>query len=493
MKFKRRITSSSFKSDVAVSFAGAFISRLIVFLSLPLLTQIYSPTEYGIWPLLLVSASFLIPLATLRYEIAIILPRSENKAIHLLWAILISTSLVVVLSSLIFLNFKEFMAELFNLPSEQQPLIVLVSAIVLFSALQQTFQAWLVRKKAFALIAASQIVQVLIMIMLALVLPKFFTASASTLVFASLAGLFAAALINVFSSLQNNFRLFPKRISLRAIKKISANYKVYPFYMVPYALSAGLTERVFQIALAGIFSISSLGMYFVARQLVFTPMSVFTTAIRQVFFSHISGSTDKSAHRKIISKLLKLIASFQMPLMAFGLVFAPKLIDIIIGSKWENVGDFIFWLIIPASVLMHTAWLDRVYDVYGRQRFAVVLQLTSDFVLLSLIALVFWFKFNVNMSVAILSLGIAIYNIIWLWITLGLVDFSLKYRAKFLFLAFIVFIVFLGIFLSISAYFSFFIAIVLSSIILCGTGVFIGIKGLSGIDILASKPLKKID
>ena len=60
--------------------AGTVIAQLISILSVPVITRMYGPQEYGHLTLFLSTASILIPLATLRIESRLVITENSERA-----------------------------------------------------------------------------------------------------------------------------------------------------------------------------------------------------------------------------------------------------------------------------------------------------------------------------------------------------------------------------------------------------------------------------
>ena len=63
----------SFTGDVLISLGGSGVARLITLASMPFITRLYGASDYGAWVIILTIAGLLLLLATLRYELAVVL------------------------------------------------------------------------------------------------------------------------------------------------------------------------------------------------------------------------------------------------------------------------------------------------------------------------------------------------------------------------------------------------------------------------------------
>lgn len=75
--------SNSFLSDVGKLASGSFFAQLILILTVPFLTRIYAPAEFGLIALFVSITSVLAGISCLCYEFTIMLPKSEKEAANL--------------------------------------------------------------------------------------------------------------------------------------------------------------------------------------------------------------------------------------------------------------------------------------------------------------------------------------------------------------------------------------------------------------------------
>ena len=75
---------------------GAGAAQLIGWMAMPLLTRLYSPEEWGVAGFIISAGSLCAIFSCLRYEIAILLPKTNKQATYIL-------KLCLTLSILIFL------------------------------------------------------------------------------------------------------------------------------------------------------------------------------------------------------------------------------------------------------------------------------------------------------------------------------------------------------------------------------------------------------
>jgi O-antigen/teichoic acid export membrane protein len=73
-----------FSRGIIAILSGTVLSRLIAFAAIPVLSRLFTPSDFGVFALLSMVIAVLGPVATWRYEAAIILPDDEDDAVNLL-------------------------------------------------------------------------------------------------------------------------------------------------------------------------------------------------------------------------------------------------------------------------------------------------------------------------------------------------------------------------------------------------------------------------
>ncbi|WP_241824910.1 lipopolysaccharide biosynthesis protein, partial [Salinivibrio sp. IB872] len=134
------------------------IGQAIPIALIPILTRMFSPTDFGLLALYSAVISILGVVATGRYEIAIMLPEKDEDARALLQAsVLIAMSISTVISIPIFIWNAELATLLGN--EEIAPWLYLVPISVLLKGIYQALTYWNNRHKRFRHTAVSRVSQ----------------------------------------------------------------------------------------------------------------------------------------------------------------------------------------------------------------------------------------------------------------------------------------------------------------------------------------------
>ena len=110
MKIKSSAHINSFFKNVAILVSGASLGQVIIVLSSPIITRLYSPEDFGIFALFSAVLGIVAVVGALRYELAIPLPESENKSkfiVILCFLLMFFLALIIVILEVIYGIFFE--------------------------------------------------------------------------------------------------------------------------------------------------------------------------------------------------------------------------------------------------------------------------------------------------------------------------------------------------------------------------------------------------
>ena len=414
-------SAGGFRNDVVSGTLGVVVAYAIGILSLPLITQFYQPEHIGSWQILLASINLLVPLATLQLDNAVVLERSRSITSQLLAVIVVNATIICIILLVVGLFIGDEMTRFLKFGGTKDVILISVAGLICQVGLL-SLNALIIKQKKFRVQATAKISGALAVPVFAVATLLFFEASSTAYIIASLSGILIQVLLLYRSVGNQQFQRIPGvKKAFHVIKK----YKVYPVYMVPYSLSQAAVWQVTLTSFGILFSTGVVGAYTVARQIVYMPISLLSVGLKQAVFSHAASAPAYDATINAhIRRLLLNIAALAAPFTVFGFFHLPACISLALGEGWDQAGTFSSWILLSAAALMLTSWLDRIFDVYGRQRFAVFLQIFSDLLFLLVLSVCYFMDAGVLATIISLSMFITVYNLIWLYIVLKIMRFE---------------------------------------------------------------------
>lgn len=408
--------------DAAVNVGGAVLSRALLIAALPIITRQFSAEQIGLWPVILSLATMIAPFATLRLEIAV--PMANRPAARVLMRFMGQVTLALAFLTAVLL--VAFPASLRYLTGADIALgeRLMIPVQLMSSAALVIVSAWLIRKRAFAALALSNLGTAVTTVFLLILLPRIFGATTFVLLFSVVSGHLCGTMIATMFARRLRDGTFSLRAHSRRLCAVLRRYAQYPRYALPYSLSAVLVERGLPLVISAFFGLASVGGYFLLRQALFAPVGIVTTAFRQVVFGHAAGHSDAHHIRALFSRVgVPVMVMIPMG-TAFVMVFALGPALAVLGADWVKLEAIAPAMLVHACSLMITAWMDRVFDLKGRQRLALAMQVVSDIVVFAAALILAMSGLSFSNFVVSVSLLAAIYNVIWLVVVYRLIGYD---------------------------------------------------------------------
>jgi O-antigen/teichoic acid export membrane protein len=422
MKFWQRMSQQGgFVRSVSILVGGTAFAHAITALALPILTRLYSPSDFGVLAVFTALLSIISVVACMRFEVAIPIPKQGAVALNLLILSFISTILISIFLITIVLSSPSLIANLLKHP-EITPYLVLLPVGILFSGAYGALQNWYVREKQFSLIARSRVLQS--------------AACASTqigtvgMAIAPL-GLLLGYLLNTGSACLNlGYKLYKelklsqqlKTVSWDSLKETAKEFSRYPKYSTWEALANSAAIQIPILMIATLATGAEAGYLLLAMSVVQAPMALFGTAIGQVYLSHASDEYREGRLGVFTASILGgLIKVGLGPLLMVGSL-SPFVFGPVFGQGWDRAGWLVAWmtpwfimqfLVSPISMALH---------ITGQQRTLFCLQVVG----LVFRVLVVWMAgklLNQSITEAYAISGFLFYSI-YLWLVIRCVKLS---------------------------------------------------------------------
>ena len=358
------ISKNNFLTNLITFSLGAIISQIIVVISSPILTRIYSPEQFGQYGAILSIGIILSTIGTLKYELGIVLPKKEENAYSLFILALASLSVVtviVVLIGLFFFLFSGIMG--WNLSSQQYfffiPLFLICAGI--FNSLIYLNT----RFKTYKLLAYSYIVKSSV-----LVLSQYLF---GLLNFKTM-GLFAGQILSQFIAISTIvIYKINKRTAIKyyLIKKVlkerkliwdnAVKYKNFPVYTAPQSLLNATSSNMPTILLSVLFNPIIAGSYWFCFRILIMPINLMNQSFRKVYYQEAAEKNHTELNLFLYKSTLYLGIISIVPCILVHL-FGEKIFIIIFGHDWLIAGTYAEWVVLwmffvfinsPAVMTLH--------------------------------------------------------------------------------------------------------------------------------------------
>lgn len=383
--------------------AGSGAAKAVGTLSIPIVTRLYTPEQYGLFTLFLSATAMLTPLASLRYSAALPLARREGTAAALLMACLGLLVLSLAVMAGLFGLWSDQLFALASVPS-LAPIWPLLVAAVGTAGLYEILTNWAVRQHGFRSMAKAEVAQSLLGGAL-----KIGLALASMQRIGLLAGHLAA---QFFSSLMLGKVAWQevggriRRLKRRAVWLVLARYADFPKFRLPSQLLLIFSQQAPVFFIGALYGSASAGQLGLALVALAVPLTLIGQTTGQAFYGEIARLGRhkpleiQRITRGVTKRMLLLGLAPTLVLMLAG----PWMFPLFFGARWHDAGLFASILSIYLLAQFVANPLGHVLSVFDRQ----ALFLRFNFVRAVLIAAVFGSAYGLGLSAFI---AIAAYSV----------------------------------------------------------------------------------
>ncbi|MEX0986647.1 MAG: oligosaccharide flippase family protein [Bacteroidales bacterium] len=369
----KMIYRSEFFRNVATLMTGSTIAQLIALAIYPVLTKIYTPDEHGLFSLYMGIIAITGIISTGRYQLAILMPAEDKKAVNLAaLGLLLSIGVgLILLVVVVFL--REQIAGMFKVPGIEKWLWFVPLSTMLIGFFQVSIY-WHNRHKHFRRTAVGNLSQSIVNSGVKLSTSGVVPAGGG-LILGAIAGQIAGAGYFLFSWLRK-FRLHFTGISRAGMKEVAVIYYRFPGFNLPNNLVNSISNSMPVFLIGAYFGAAELGLYSLGFTMIFRPMNLVTNSMEQVFSQRvIKKYTERISIRKDVITLIK--RSFQIGIIPFMLagIFGPLIFRTIFGAEWEVSGRYMQLLIPWFFTAFIANQLTFIPDLFSLQKTAFLLNI----------------------------------------------------------------------------------------------------------------------
>jgi len=335
--FNKLKPKSKFTRNVLTLMTGTTIAQAIPIAISPILTRIYSPEDFGILALYIAIVGFVSIIVTARYEMAIVLPKSDEEAINIVaLSLVIMLSIVIVLFMIIIL-FKEDLLSILNAKSIGN-FLYLIPFSVLAAGLNQIFNYWSNRKQYFKNISSSQISQSITIGASQPLLGYFHIFGG--LIIGNLTGRIIGAFILIDKFVKND-KVYIQDIKREVILEQMKKYKDFPLVNSLHAFGDILKSSGSVMLISSFFGASVLGFYALSLRVLQVPVGIVGSALGQVLYQKftIMYNNGEDLHH-YVKKIVLFLFAISLVVFSFLYFIAPDLFAFVFGEKWRVAGEY---------------------------------------------------------------------------------------------------------------------------------------------------------
>lgn len=384
----KSLRSSRFVMQILTLMSGAIISQLLMLIFVPVITRMYSPSEFGAYSLFLSISNIIGLISSLKYDQAIMLPRSNRSALALVY---LSCGITLITTLIVFSAILLFRSEASNYFTGFDEIIWLLPFGILLTGLNQVFNAFSSRHQFYRKLSSNRITNSILVIgsqiggkaivnnhqKLAVWIKLEFLGKVSTLAIGKL----LADAMTLLSLIYYHFKkktLTQYSVKLKHILLNLRKYDNFPKYQSLTVFFNSTSQSLPILILSWLYSPEIAGFYGLTIRVLQAPITLIAASTREVYYQKASrlfanGDDIYSLYKKSTLGLLKI---FTVPLIVI-LIWGPEIFRLVFGEKWAISGEMsqilIFWF---ACGFINYPSL-TTYSILGLQKIQMRLETAS--------------------------------------------------------------------------------------------------------------------
>ncbi|MBN8442861.1 MAG: oligosaccharide flippase family protein [Thauera sp.] len=339
-KIRRRVgEGGGVASNILVLLLGSVTARAVSLLAIPVLTRLYSPDHFGVLALYTATVALIAPFATLRYHVAIPLPRHDAAAVCLLALVMLTASTITTLVALVILIFGHDLFRVLSIES-LAPYRWLVVLGVASTSIYEVFQYWSLRKKRMARIASTQVMQSLSSVGVKL--------GMGALGYTPI-GLILGQLMQQGGGVVSLARQFaldvarkPRRVDLRRLVLVASRYRGFPALRLPSQFLLVAATQLPLLLAAAMFGTATAGQFSLAFSALAIPVTLVSQTVGSAYYAEIAslGPHRRAEIRALTFGIMKKLALIGVAPVAFLALLGPWFFSVAFGEVWRDAGRF---------------------------------------------------------------------------------------------------------------------------------------------------------
>jgi O-antigen/teichoic acid export membrane protein len=333
--FSKIFERSELLRHSSILISGTTIAQLIPILLQPILRRSFSAEIFGAYSVYLSLVGILVIVCSLKYDVAIILPKKEKEAANVFFLSFFLNIIFNLILFLIIVVWKAKISSYLNLPGNYSNYLLFVPLGTFLFGTYQCINNWLIRKKLYYPVSLNKFIRrsfegVAQVGFKALQIPHF-------LLYGDIIGHISNVVSGIYQIWKNGLSI--KVTSMIKLKYVFSKYSDYPRYnLIPALLnvSSALLPAIF---INKFYSLEIAGYMDLSRMLLTVPVALVSLSLSSILLQRTSekykNNLSVTKELKVISLILLALGIFEISVILF---FGESIFKILFGDKWGFSG-----------------------------------------------------------------------------------------------------------------------------------------------------------
>ncbi len=389
---------NKFIGDSFLMILSSGIAQVILIITTPIITRLYSPTEFGEFTIFSNIAMILIPIINARYDLLIVNTKNDRSA-NILSQISFLISLLILL---ILISIFAISAWLY--PNFILDFIFIIIMLFLVS-LTNIFTNYLNKERKYKVLSLINVFRAGSMALLQIIFGLLALGSLGLIIGFSLS--YIAGITLGYKTFKKHFNIVRDKEETKALFLENKNQLVYS---TPSILLNSLSFSVVVFFIGILYTNTEVGIYGMAIRVLGIPVTIISLGLSKIFMQQANDYyIEHGNFRNLLLKFSSILVIVSIILYVPLYLFSEELVNILLGHSWVDAITVIK-IVIPLFVIrLIVSTVSLSVIVLQKQQLELILQAlfligtTVTFVISKMLNLTFLNFVSINTVVLIVS------------------------------------------------------------------------------------------
>lgn len=419
------VGGTRFLRSALMMLGGVAGAQIINLLAMPVVTRIFPPEALGVHALFVSAAASLTVLATLRLDLAVVLPREQSVAVRIWWLGFYQGLAAALLIGAVALVLGGWINASFAPGVSSAAWVWLLAPMVIASVVTQMGTGLATRQGRFDLVVLSNLATALVFASTAMAI-GWLAPGDQGVVVARLSGQTAGCLSLIALAIVVCRRGGHWRPRLLRARELWREQRQFLVFNTPYSLVGALARDLplYVFALGGGAALTA--SYALARTIMLAPTSLISGALSSVFYREASRHLGTPRLEALAIALSRWGLFLTIPGFAFVAVWGDELFALVFGDQWRAAGTFARLLAVPMWLALQTGWPERLFEASRRQGVSFTIQIGFDALHALVVTGTYFGTGNAVLAVGAYAVTYSTYHLVYLVAVFRVAGFDLS-------------------------------------------------------------------
>lgn len=357
--------------SVGLLAAGTAVAHVVGLAAAPLLTRLYTPTEFGLLAVFTSIVGIASVVVSLRLELAVPVPPAEEDAAQVVAAGMVVAAVVAGLVAVLVAALGDEVSAALGVP-ELAPLLGFAPVYLAAWGAYSMLNFWFARRDRFAVIAVVNAVRAVAVAAGQGLLGLTRTGGLGLIAGHALGPVVLAC--GLLLAVARGDGASPVvRLSWRGVVGVLRRFRSFVVFGTPQALVNALNQSLPAVVMTLAFSASVAGFYLMAHRLIAAPIGLLGRSVRQVIYPRLARAVDEGTGLPLAVRATLRMAALALPAALVVFFSGPALFAWLLGQEWRVAGEYArfiaLWLAmgfvnIPSVSLVPLLGMQRWHAAY---------------------------------------------------------------------------------------------------------------------------------